>query len=149
MPVEVRDKLRRLVLTQESTGHRRAAREDDPFAALLEVLVSASWWWRTPELMPTHPHVVVWLRAKEMLMVPARSMRLLLRQCPRMRPDRIVVGEVRGAEVADLLVARIRTPGLPHDARQLGGCGAGAAGRARGDGGVELASFARAGCRRD
>ena len=32
-------------------------------------------------------------------------MRYLVRQSLRMRPDRIVVGEIRGVEVADLLVA--------------------------------------------
>ncbi|MDK8791164.1 TadA family conjugal transfer-associated ATPase [Corynebacterium sp. MSK039] len=60
----------------------------------------------TPELMPTHPHVVA-LAAREENADGAGEigMQLLLRQCLRMRPDRIVVGEVRGAEVADLLVA--------------------------------------------
>ena len=33
------------------------------------------------------------------------SMSLLLRQALRMRPDRIVVGEIRGAEVVELLAA--------------------------------------------
>lgn len=58
------------------------------------------------ELAPPHPHVVA-MEAR-----PANSegrgritLADLLRQAMRMRPDRIVVGEVRGAEVIDLLAA--------------------------------------------
>ncbi|CAL9491222.1 hypothetical protein SUDANB38_03273 [Streptomyces sp. enrichment culture] len=43
------------------------------------------------------------------------TLRDLVRQALRMRPDRLVVGEVRGAEVADLLAAL----NTGHD----GGCG--------------------------
>src|SRR3954466_5940959 len=60
----------------------------------------------TSELRPTHPHVVA-LESR-----PANAegaghvdMRTLVRQALRMRPDRLVVGEVRGAEVVDLLAA--------------------------------------------
>jgi pilus assembly protein CpaF len=60
----------------------------------------------TAELRPDHPHVVA------MESRPANSegagavvLRDLVRQALRMRPDRLVVGEVRGAEVVDLLAA--------------------------------------------
>ena len=58
------------------------------------------------ELRPDHPHVVG-LEAR-----PANiegsglvTVRDLVRQALRMRPDRVVVGEVRGPEVVDLLAA--------------------------------------------
>lgn len=58
------------------------------------------------ELAPDHPHVVS-LEAR-----PANAegaglvtVRDLVRQALRMRPDRLVVGEVRGGEVVDLLAA--------------------------------------------
>jgi len=58
------------------------------------------------ELVPDHPHCV-WLEAR-----PANiegsgeiTVRTLVRQALRMRPDRLVVGEVRGGEVVDLLAA--------------------------------------------
>lgn len=60
----------------------------------------------TPEFLPTHPHVVkLTSRSGNADGAGAVDMTTLLRQCLRMRPDRIVVGEIRGAEVADLLVA--------------------------------------------
>jgi pilus assembly protein CpaF len=68
------------------------------------------------ELRPEHPHVVR-LEAR-----PANvegsgeiTLRDLVRQALRMRPDRLVVGEVRGAEVVDLLAAM----NTGHE----GGCG--------------------------
>ncbi|MBD0323905.1 MAG: Flp pilus assembly complex ATPase component TadA, partial [Aldersonia sp.] len=58
------------------------------------------------ELAPRHPHVVrLVARAVNVEGVGEVSVRDLVRQALRMRPDRIVVGEVRGAEVVDLLTA--------------------------------------------
>lgn len=58
------------------------------------------------ELAPAHPHVVrLVARAPNVEGVGEVTVRELVRQALRMRPDRIVVGEVRGAEVVDLLTA--------------------------------------------
>ena len=70
----------------------------------------------TCELAPGHPHVVS-LEARP-ANVEGRGeipMRTLVRQALRMRPDRLVVGEVRGAEVVDMLAAM----NTGHE----GGCG--------------------------
>ncbi|MEH1123701.1 TadA family conjugal transfer-associated ATPase [Micromonospora sp. CPCC 206061] len=58
------------------------------------------------ELRPVHPHVVA-LQARTSNVEGAGSVGLsdLVRQALRMRPDRLVVGECRGAEVVDLLGA--------------------------------------------
>lgn len=59
-----------------------------------------------PELAPRHPHVVnLVARDANIEGVGQVTVRDLVRQALRMRPDRIVVGEVRGAEVVDLLTA--------------------------------------------
>jgi len=68
------------------------------------------------ELTPAHPHVVHLLtRPPNVEGMGAVGLRDLVRQALRMRPDRLVVGEVRGAEVVDLLAAL----NTGHD----GGCG--------------------------
>lgn len=68
------------------------------------------------ELRPAHPHVVR-LEARVANAEGAGGVDLaaLVRQALRMRPDRLVVGEVRGAEVRELLAAL----NTGHD----GGCG--------------------------
>jgi pilus assembly protein CpaF len=68
------------------------------------------------ELTPAHPHVVrLVTRPPNVEGVGLVTLRDLVRQALRMRPDRLVVGEVRGAEVTDLLAAL----NTGHD----GGCG--------------------------
>ncbi|TDD70474.1 TadA family conjugal transfer-associated ATPase [Jiangella aurantiaca] len=58
------------------------------------------------ELRPDHPHVVrLEARAANVEGAGRVGLDVLVRQALRMRPDRIVVGEVRGAEVVDLLAA--------------------------------------------
>jgi pilus assembly protein CpaF len=68
------------------------------------------------ELRPEHPHVVA-LEARPPNIEGSGevTLRTLVRQALRMRPDRLVVGEVRGAEVVDLLAAM----NTGHE----GGCG--------------------------
>jgi len=58
------------------------------------------------ELRPAHPHVVgLEARPPNIEAVGEIPLRDLVRQALRMRPDRLVVGEVRGGEVVDLLAA--------------------------------------------
>ncbi len=58
------------------------------------------------ELRPVHPHVVtLQVRPSNVEGAGEVSLRTLVRQALRMRPDRLVVGECRGAEVVDLLGA--------------------------------------------
>ncbi|MDA0641104.1 TadA family conjugal transfer-associated ATPase [Nonomuraea ferruginea] len=71
----------------------------DPGERLLLVEDSA-------ELRPLHPHVVrLESRPANVEGAGGVGLRDLVRQALRMRPDRLVVGEVRGAEVVDLLAA--------------------------------------------
>jgi pilus assembly protein CpaF len=58
------------------------------------------------ELRPLHPHVVG-LQARTANVEGAGAVGLtdLVRQALRMRPDRLVIGECRGAEIVDLLAA--------------------------------------------
>lgn len=71
----------------------------DPGERLLLVEDSA-------ELRPAHPHVVrLESRPANLEGAGGVGLRDLVRQALRMRPDRVVVGEVRGAEVVDLLAA--------------------------------------------
>lgn len=68
------------------------------------------------ELRPEHPHVVgLESRPANVEGAGEVPMRVLVRQALRMRPDRLVVGEVRGDEVTDLLAAM----NTGHE----GGCG--------------------------
>jgi pilus assembly protein CpaF len=68
------------------------------------------------ELRPAHPHVVgLEARPPNLEGAGEITLRTLVRQALRMRPDRLVVGEVRGAEVIDLLAAM----NTGHE----GGCG--------------------------
>ena len=58
------------------------------------------------ELRPAAPHVVsLEARPPNVEGAGAVSLRDLVRQAMRMRPDRLVVGEVRGGEVVDMLAA--------------------------------------------
>jgi len=58
------------------------------------------------ELQIDHPHIVrLVTRAPNVEGQGAIGLRELVRQALRMRPDRLIVGEFRGAEMAELLVA--------------------------------------------
>jgi pilus assembly protein CpaF len=111
VPAEIAGWLERLVTSRQSflvTGGTGAGKTT-LLAALLSlvpadervVLVED-----TPELRPTHAHTVrLVARAANVEGSGGVGLDLLVRQALRMRPDRLVVGEVRGAEVVDLLAA--------------------------------------------
>ena len=68
------------------------------------------------ELRPDHPHVLgLEARPPNVEGAGEITVRTLVRQALRMRPDRLVVGEVRGAEVVELLAAL--------NTGHAGGCG--------------------------
>ncbi|GAB6900362.1 TadA family conjugal transfer-associated ATPase [Kineosporia succinea] len=68
------------------------------------------------ELRPAHPHLVrLEARHANVEGAGAVPLEVLVRQALRMRPDRVVVGECRGAEVRDLLAAL--------NTGHAGGCG--------------------------
>lgn len=68
------------------------------------------------ELRPAHPHVIgLEARPANVEGAGAVPLQVLVRQALRMRPDRLVVGEVRGPEISDLLMAM----NTGHE----GGCG--------------------------
>ena len=58
------------------------------------------------ELMPQHPHFLsLESRPSNIEGAGLITMRDLVRQALRMRPDRLVIGEVRGAEIVEMLAA--------------------------------------------
>ena len=60
----------------------------------------------TAELTVDHPHVVrLTARPPNVEGAGEITLRDLVRQALRMRPDRVIVGEVRGAELLDMLLA--------------------------------------------
>lgn len=68
------------------------------------------------ELRPSHPHVLgLEARPPNVEGAGEITVRTLVRQALRMRPDRLVVGEVRGAEVVELMAAL--------NTGHAGGCG--------------------------
>ncbi len=86
------------MLSQVDPGHRIVIVED------------------ASELRPEHPHVIgLEGRPPNIEGAGALPVQVLVRQALRMRPDRLVLGEVRGAEVTDLLAAM----NTGHE----GGCG--------------------------
>ena len=86
--------------TRQDHPARRAARPWSTRPSGWSLVEDAS------ELRPDHPHVVgLEARPANVEGAGAVELRTLVRQALRMRPDRLVVGEVRGAEVVDLLAA--------------------------------------------
>ena len=84
-------------------GRRPCSRRSSPSAPPHERLVVVE---DVRELDPCHPHVVR-LQGRSPNVEGRGGVTLvdLVRQALRMRPDRLVVGEVRGAEVRELLAA--------------------------------------------
>jgi pilus assembly protein CpaF len=111
VPVEGRDLLRALVeartafLVSGGTGSGKTTLlatllSQAPAAERLVLVEDAA------ELRPRHPHVVTLeARRPNVEGVGEITLQDLVRQALRMRPDRLVVGEVRGAEVVDMLAA--------------------------------------------
>ncbi len=111
LPVAAADLLRELVvrrlafLVSGGTGSGKTTLLDALLSCLPEserlVIVED-----TSELRPAHSHTVALeARPANVEGSGAVDLRTLVRQALRMRPDRLVVGEVRGDEVVDLLAA--------------------------------------------
>lgn len=95
----VKNKLNMIVSGGTSTGKTVAARkilDDVPSDERIITIEEAA------ELVPTQPNTVTLISNRDM---PAQSADVLLTSTLRMRPDRIVLGEVRGQEAMTFLEA--------------------------------------------
>jgi pilus assembly protein CpaF len=91
------------VLVAGGTGSGKTTLANDLLSAVppLERIIALE---DTPELAPAHPHFLSLVsRPPNADGCGEVTLRTLLRQALRMRPDRIVLGECRGPEVLDLL----------------------------------------------
>ena len=101
----------------------------------------------TPELQLPQPHVVYMkTRIRDIQGLPDVTLRDLIINTLRMRPDRIIVGEVRGPEAPDMLQAmNVGQEGvMATPSRQLLPRGAATLGDAHLDGGIGHAAKGRA-----
>lgn len=92
-------KLNMIVAGGTSTGKTVAARKVLSYVPPEERLVTIE---EAAELLPEQPNVVTLISNRD---VPVQSADVLLTSTLRMRPDRIVLGEVRGAEAMTFLEA--------------------------------------------
>ncbi len=92
-------KLNLIVAGGTSTGKTVLARKLISFAPAHERIITIE---EAAELLPTQPNTVTLLSEREN---PLRSTDALLTSSLRMRPDRLIVGEVRGAEAMTFLEA--------------------------------------------
>ena len=95
----VEHKLNMIVAGGTSTGKTVAARKILSYVPPEERIVTIE---EAAELLPEQPNVVTLISNRD---VPAQSADVLLTSALRMRPDRIVLGEVRGAEAMTFLEA--------------------------------------------
>ncbi|MEJ4113005.1 TadA family conjugal transfer-associated ATPase [Corynebacterium kroppenstedtii] len=121
VPHEMADELRALVRSRQAflvSGGTGAGKTTLLSALLSEVspgerIVCVE---DTPELQPEHPHIVALTTSPANVEGRGEiTLRDVVRQTLRMRPDRIVVGEIRGGEIGELFAAL----NTGHD----GGCG--------------------------